>query len=285
MFTTLSPPARTVGEEGLRWAERIERALRGEGVRTVFQPIVDLGARAVVGYEALTRFDDRSGRYLGPEEWFAAAHEFGAGADLEATCLALALSHRPSLPAGCFLSLNVDPDALRSPRVRQLLERQGRLDGVVLEITEHRPWSWPTMAPAVAELRSEGARFAIDNAGTGQAGIRQLLDVRPDLLKLDRGLVDGIDTDEAKEALVEMVELFSRRIDACVLAEGVETHAEAACLASLGVPLAQGYLFGRPAEPWIDLPPTAFVDRATADVGRPPSARGATERRRANVSD
>ncbi len=254
MFTTLSPPARTIGEEGLRWAERIERALRGEGVRTVFQPIIDLRERTVVGYEALTRFADGSGRYLGPEEWFAAAQEFGAGADLEATCLALALSHRLSLPSGCFLSLNVDPDALRSPRVRHLLQDQGRLDGVVLEITEHRPWSWPMMAPVVADLREAGARFAIDNAGTGQTGLRQLIDVRPDVLKLDRGLVEGIDTDEAKEALIEMIELFSRRIDACVLAEGVETLEEAACLRSLGVPLAQGYLFGRPAEPWIDLP-------------------------------
>ncbi len=259
MFTTLSPPTRTVGEEGLRWAERIERALRGEGVRTVFQPIVDLSEKAVVGYEALTRFADGSGRYLGPEEWFAAAHEFGAGADLEATCLTLALAHRSSLPQGCFLSLNVDPDALRSPRVQHLLQNENRLDGVVLEITEHRPWSWPMMATVVEELRSAGARFAIDNAGTGQTGLRQLLDVRPDVLKLDRGLVESIDSDEAKEALVEMIELFSRRIGACVLAEGVETVGEAACLMSLGVPLAQGYLFGRPAEPWLDMPAATIM--------------------------
>lgn len=253
MFTTLSPPTRTAGEEGLRWAERIERALRGEGVRTVFQPIVDLTRHLVVGYEALTRFADGSGRHLGPEEWFAAAHELGAGADLEATCLARALTHRVSLPEGCFLSLNVDPDSLRSPRVRSVLLDQQRLDGVVLEITEHRPWTWSAMQPAVEELRSIGARFAIDNAGTGQTGLRQLLEVRPEVLKLDRGIVDGIDGDEAKEALVEMIELFSRRIGAVVLAEGVETTEEANCLRSLGIPLAQGYLFGRPAEPWLDL--------------------------------
>ncbi len=256
MFTTLSPPTRTDGEEGLRWAERIERALRGEGISTVFQPIVNLGDSTVVGYEALTRFSDGSGTYFGPEEWFAAAHEFGAGAELEATCLALALTHRGALPTGCFLSLNIEPDALRSSRVRDLLRDHSPLAGMVLEITEHRPWSWATMAPAVEELRSLGARFAIDNAGTGQAGLRQLLDVRPDVLKLDRGLVEEIDVDEAKEALVEMIELFSRRIGAIVLAEGVETVEEAACLISLGIPLAQGYLFGRPTEPWVDTPAT-----------------------------
>ena len=152
MFTTLSPPPRSAGEEGLRWAERIERALRGEGVRTLFQPIVDLTRHLVVG-----------------------------------------------------------------------------------------------------------ARFAIDNAGTGQTGLRQLLEVRPEVLKLDRGIVDGIDKDEAKEALVEMIELFSRRIGAVVLAEGVETTEEANCLRSLGIPLAQGYLFGRPAEPWLDLPAATIL--------------------------
>ena len=95
-----------------------------------------------------------------------------------------------------------------------------------------------------------GAPIAVDDAGAGYAGLTQILTLRPHILKLDRELVTGVDTDEAKAALIEMLGVFANRIDAWVLAEGVETVAEARRIRALGVPLAQGFHYAMPAPPF-----------------------------------
>jgi hypothetical protein len=106
-----------------------------------------------------------------------------------------------------------------------------------------------------AALRGRGALIAIDDAGSGYAGLQQLAEVRPQLVKLDRALVAGADTDPVKTALAEMVGAFTSRIDAWLLAEGIETTGELATFARLGVPLAQGWLLGRPAPHFAPLAP------------------------------
>lgn len=146
--------------------------------------------------------------------------------------------------------------------MREVLNAHGHLGGVVIEITEHRPWDWTMLAPTVNRLRNNGALFAVDDAGAGYSGLQQILQLRPSILKLDRSLVEGIDHDEAKVALVEMLGIFANRVDAWVLAEGVETMAEAKRLVELQVPLAQGYRFGRPEAPWIPLDAEVSVELA-----------------------
>ena len=111
----------------------------------------------------------------------------------------------------------------------------------------------PSLLLSIARLRNAGAMIALDDAGSGYSGLQQLLALRPEIVKLDRGLVTGVDTDEAKLALVRMLGEVAGQLDAWVLAEGVETEGEFAAFARLGVPLAQGWLFGRPAAPWVDL--------------------------------
>ena len=86
--------------------------------------------------------------------------------------------------------------------------------------------------------------IAVDDTGAGYAGLHHLISVRPEIIKLDRTLVAGIDTDRPRRALVEMFGSFANRFDAWVLAEGVETAAELATLRRIGVPLAQGFLLG-----------------------------------------
>ncbi len=104
--------------------------------------------------------------------------------------------------------------------------------------------------------------FAVDDAGAGYSGLQQILQLRPSILKLDRALVEGIDDDEPKRALVEMLGHFANRVDAWILAEGVETIGEARALIDLEVPLAQGFYFARPAPPWASVEPTSVVDLA-----------------------
>jgi EAL domain-containing protein (putative c-di-GMP-specific phosphodiesterase class I) len=237
------------------WPAWIERAIAGEGVRAVFQPIVDLRRRAVVGYEALTRFTV-DGCHVGPpDHWFRHAHELGVGPRLEVRALETILTHRSDLPEGCFLSLNVDPNYLVEPGVRDVFARAGDLTGLVIELTEHHRWYWDAFEPTLRFLRLNGAQLAIDDTGAGYSGLQQILLLRPTILKLDRSLIEGIDADEARVALVEMIGVFAGRVDAMVLAEGIETLGEAQRLLELRVPLAQGFLFGRPAPPWADLDP------------------------------
>ncbi len=220
----------------------------------VYQPIVDLDRLVVAGYEALTRFAGPA--HLTPDRWFAAAASRGVLSDLEAVTLGKALAGRGDLPSNCFLTLNLEPESLLSPKVGGLLATVGDLRGVVVEVTEHRPIvDRPATERVLDQLRRAGALIAVDDAGTGYAGLQQILELRPSILKLDRVLVEGADTDPAKAALIEMLGVFANKIDAWLLAEGVETPGEARRLIDLGVPLAQGYLFGRPAAPWSELNP------------------------------
>ncbi|MGZ4765991.1 MAG: EAL domain-containing protein [Ilumatobacteraceae bacterium] len=231
------------------WPALLHRAARGEGVRCVYQPIVDLQRCTVAGFEALTRFD--IGAPAGPDTWFAAAERFGVRAELEATTLRTALSQRRDLPGNTFLAVNLEPESLTAPAVMEVLTAEGNLAGVVVEVTEHRQIDDPVEMQWVLErLRADGAMIAIDDAGAGYAGLQQILTLKPDILKVDRSLIEGIDADESKAALVEMFGIFAGRIDAWFLAEGIETVPEARRCSALGVALAQGYLFARPGPPW-----------------------------------
>ncbi|TWH75268.1 EAL domain-containing protein (putative c-di-GMP-specific phosphodiesterase class I) [Modestobacter roseus] len=223
-----------------------------DDLTVVFQPIVDLASASIAGYEALARFPGTAS----PDVWFAAAAEAGLGAELEALALRKALAALPDLPPNTFLTVNVSPHLLGAAPVAAALAAPATLRRVVVELTEHMPTpDLAALREQTAALRGRGALIAIDDAGSGYAGLQQLAEVRPQLVKLDRALVAGADTDPVKAALAEMVGTFTSRIDAWLLAEGVETAGELAVFARLGVPLAQGWLFGRPAPYFAPLSP------------------------------
>lgn len=235
----------------------IARVLGGEGLTTHYQPIVDLRRGTVVGYEALARFDAAE---RNPEVWFARARELGHGAALEAAAVRSALTRRAHLPANTFLTVNVGPDVLTSAEMQDVWASTESLAGVVVELTEqHRIESYVDLEPSLHALRAQGALVAIDDAGAGYAGLHHLLSLRPDFIKLDRGLVAGLDRDEAKRALVEMMGTFGSRVDAWLLAEGIETGEELDVLVQLGVPLGQGYFFGRPAPEFAGADPDSVL--------------------------
>jgi EAL domain-containing protein (putative c-di-GMP-specific phosphodiesterase class I) len=242
-------------------------ACRGIGHQPVFQPIVDVARGVVAGYESLVRFDAPP---RNPELWFETARKRGCEADLEAAVLRAALQWRAQLPPNCFLSLNVSPTALASEAVRSVWRDQGDLGGLVIELTEQTcVESYADLARDLTRLRTAGALIAVDDAGSGYAGLRHLLQVRPSIIKLDRELVSDVDRDESKRALIEMLGTFAGRIDAWLLAEGIERAAELDTIAALGVPLAQGFFLGRPGLPWTPVDPDAavrLVSRAGADA-------------------
>jgi diguanylate cyclase (GGDEF)-like protein len=240
------------------WNERqrseVERLLADDrAIQPVFQPVVSLGTGRIIGYEALARFPGTSER--APEVWFAQAHGCDLGPELEAAAIRAALEPI-GRPFDVHLAINVSPSALTSDVVASTL--RGDLDGIVIEITEHEfvPDD-DSLSAAILDLRSRGARIAIDDAGAGHAGLKQLMRVRPDIVKLDRALTHDIHRDVARMALVESFVRFARDVGATVCAEGIESLDELAVLADLDVQWGQGYVLARPAPPWTGVSPVA----------------------------
>jgi diguanylate cyclase (GGDEF)-like protein len=221
------------------------------GITPVFQPLVALATGQVSGYEALTRFRQPPKRF--PDEWFNLAARVGMGPALEAAAIkaALAVDGRPP---GTYLSLNLSPSTLTAPEVQAVLPDD--LTGLVIEVTEHElATDDAALAADLGVLRARGARVAVDDAGAGYAGLQQLMRVAPDLIKLDRSLVQNIHEDPAKQALVDSFVRFGRRTGAQVVAEGIETEEELRVLADLDVNYGQGYFLAKPGPPWAAVSP------------------------------
>lgn len=231
---------------------RTTEAIRFGGFRPVFQPVVDVTSGAYVGFEALTRFSDGTA----PEAAFREARQAGLEADLELATLKAAVLAGANLPVGSWLSLNVSPSLLASmdKRLTRLLRLADR--PLVLEVTEHVPVAdYAALRAAIERLRPS-VRIAVDDAGSGTANLSHIVELRPAFVKLDIGLVQGIDTDLTRKAMVMGLQHFATESRSETIAEGVETHAELESLRAIGVRYAQGFLFGHPADVTDLAPPT-----------------------------
>ncbi len=207
----------------------------------VFQPIVDLKHGRVIGYEALTRFEDGTP----PDEQFAAAEAVGLGLALETVTLRAAIAAAGRLRPHMLLSLNASPAlVLEANSIRSVV--RGVRQRVVFEITEHTAIADYAAFHCAVEALGPSVRLAVDDAGVGFASFRHILEIKPAFVKLDRWIVSGIDRDPAKQALVAGMCQFARSTGCELIAEGVETETERAALVALGIRLAQGYLLGRP---------------------------------------
>lgn len=207
----------------------------------MYQPIVDLATRQVCGYEALTRFADGTR----PDVRFTMAHAVGLGSEMELACALAALEGARDLPPDVWLSINLSPESVVIGDGADLLAGHSSLR-LVLEITEHAEIDdYGALRRALRSMAP--VKVSVDDAGAGFASLRHILELKPDFVKLDLALVRGIDTDPARQALTVGLCHFAARTGAVLIAEGVESTAEADTLRGLGVPFGQGYLFGRPA--------------------------------------
>jgi EAL domain-containing protein (putative c-di-GMP-specific phosphodiesterase class I)/ActR/RegA family two-component response regulator len=232
-------------EERRRLTEgRIRQVLDDAGaLRLVFQPICTLDGR-LVGAEALSRF--RGPPRRGPERWFAEASEVGLRTELELLAVRAALAELPQLPSDSYLSVNVSPATVVRRSFRKLFRE---VDGarVVVEVTEHAPVAdYGRMQKAIVQLRADGVRLAIDDAGAGFASLRHILRLDPDFIKLDRALIHGIAEDSSRQALAVGLISFAKEIGATIVAEGIETKGELHALKKLGVRYGQGFFLARP---------------------------------------
>ena len=225
--------------------ERIERALGIERAFTMaFQPICSLDTRRAIGAEALARFRGPPERT--PDLWFAEADEVGLREELELAAVSRALEGLSELPDQVFLAINASPTTTATAALHQLLAAVDA-DRIVIEITEHAPVAdYDELNAALDRLRGIGARLAIDDAGAGFASLRHILSLGPEIIKLDRSLIEGIATDRAQEALAAGLISFAEKSGATIVAEGIEIDEELDALRSLGVAYGQGFLLARP---------------------------------------
>jgi EAL domain-containing protein (putative c-di-GMP-specific phosphodiesterase class I) len=240
--------------EGLHRVRHVQRILRCGQVRTVYQPVVDILDKRVIGYEALTRL--LQNEFRTPDQLFKAAHESGALWPLERLCRSRALENLPSREPEQLLFLNIEPDSMHDPQLRAPdFLKQMELAGlgptdVVLEVTEHAAVrDFAALRRVLEQLRALGFRLAMDDVGSGYAGLKSIAEMKPDYLKIDMSLVRDLHLHPIKRELIATIRRFSESTGIAIIAEGVESEAELESLSDVGVRCAQGFLFAEPDSP------------------------------------
>jgi PAS domain S-box-containing protein len=249
-------------------ARSINELLATQAVSSALQPIVDLNTGSVVGAEALARFrDNRS-----PDQWFRDARSVGLTKQLDALAFTRALEVFPHLGSSMYLSVNASPELLLDASFRDhLLASAYPLNRLVIEITEHaQVRDYAHLNAAIGALRKRGVRLAVDDTGAGYSSLTHVIELRPDILKLDRALITDLDTDRARRVLVTALVLLALEVGASVTGEGIETPQQLNTLTTLGVDHGQGYLFEPPTlDPtrWDDWPRTSWLPTPSQSPG------------------
>ncbi|MCY1349007.1 diguanylate cyclase (GGDEF) domain protein [compost metagenome] len=221
---------------------------------SLFQPIVSLAERRIVGYEALTRGPSNSPLHS-PISLFGVARHAGRLSALELACRKSACRRFSEQGLEGRLFLNVSPESLLEPghqpgRTLQLLQAYGIAPSrVVIELTEQSPTEdFDLLDNALHHYRAMGFSIALDDLGAGYSSLRLWSELRPDFVKIDRHFIDGIHQDAVKREFVDSIRKMAKASRAQVIAEGIERPEELAVLAEMGIDLVQGYLIARPQE-------------------------------------
>lgn len=223
-----------------------------------FQPIVDLETFRPFGYEVLGRARSRDrGVVHRPDQLLELAHARGTLLRLDRAWRALAISRiaAATIPHDLRWFFNVDSRCIDDPEhtsgfTRATLEAAGLDDlQVVIELGERDPWLDATrLARLVPSYAQQGFVIALDDLGAGHASLNRLVELRPDVAKLDMKLVRGVDADPYRLALLKALVRFADEVGMLLIVEGIETAAELTAVRRLGVAYGQGYLLGRPRD-------------------------------------
>lgn len=224
------------------------------GLHSLFQPIICLSERRILGYEALTRGPSNSPLHS-PIALFAVARQAGRLSELEIACRQSACRrfNEQQLPGKLFLNVSSESllEAAHQPgRTLQLLQDLGIAPSqVVIELTEQTPIDdFQLLQTALHHYWAMGFSIALDDLGAGYSSLRLWSELRPDYVKIDRHFIDGIHQDALKREFVGSILQIAKASRAQVIAEGIELPEELAVLTEMGVDLVQGYLLGRPQE-------------------------------------
>ncbi|MEX3969620.1 EAL domain-containing protein [Paraburkholderia caribensis] len=234
--------------------------------RIAFQPIANLtkdGLR-IYGYEALAR--DAHGHVPGE---LLKSHGSQVTYEFDFSCRRQAILDASILGLDTNLSLNFMPGAICDPQygidatVQVAIDSSFPLDRLVVEVTEREPVTdYKPIRNCIDRHRQNGVKLALDDFGTGYNGLNTLLELSPDIIKVDMKLVQKIETDHARQALMFAISNGGRRLGMQIVAEGVETSEAVEALRSVSITLMQGYLFARPG--------TGYLPQIPPDVANGP---------------
>lgn len=229
-----------------------------EQVKTLVHPVFRTSDLSVVGYEALSRGPE-GGEFERPDKLFKVAYDADLVVRLERLCRKKAFEASKDMPEGRVLFVNIEPDAVSDPQLRDITLSTLAADtlltpkDVVLEITERTAIvDFIAFRQTLEYLRAIGFRVAVDDAGAGYGSLQCLAEVLPEWVKIDISLVRSCDSDNVRSSLISSLVDFSKAIGVKLVAEGVETRAEFKKVRELGVEYAQGFLFSRPVPPFPD---------------------------------
>ncbi|PSR20953.1 MAG: diguanylate phosphodiesterase [Sulfobacillus acidophilus] len=237
---------------GRRLTRELHRILETESVHTIYQPVVPIAAGArPIGYEALTR--GPGPHLLNPVTLFEVASQRALAAPLDQLCCRHAVENFPDDDgADLLIFINLLPESIESGVVdaeklsQWVANRSLTPSRVVLEVTEKKIGDPTRFYRQVSQMRSAGFRFAVDDIGTGYSNLALLSDLVPEFFKLDLDFVRLTRVRPVRQLMVEALVRFAGQIGAMVVAEGIESPADAEVFRLLGVQLGQGFLY-RPA--------------------------------------
>jgi sensor c-di-GMP phosphodiesterase-like protein len=236
-------------------AQRLRRAIRRDHLSVVYQPIVNMATRKIIGAEALVRWTDDDGAAIGPDVFVRVAEQSGFVGEITRLVLRHALRDlgetlrtRPDFR----LSINISADDLYDPWFPAMLEESLARVGVAaqrltLEITESSTVQQQQAKDAIEQLRRRGHRVHIDDFGTGYSSLSYLYELHVDAIKIDRAFTRSIGTGSVVVAILPQILAMAEALELAVIVEGVETAGQASYFDAHNRPiLGQGWLFGRP---------------------------------------
>jgi len=234
---------------------KLKMILKAEAVQPVYQPVIDLLERRVVGYEALTRVSPDA--FAGPDQLFKAAYDNDSVWKVDRLCRERAIRGAKGLAEEQLLFLNMEPDSIHDPALRSeatfalLRDADLKASQIVLEMTEHSAVrDFASLRQLLSYLQFHGFRLAVDDVGSGYSGLKSIAEIKPDFIKIDMALIRDIHLHPIKQDLTGTIARFSTNSGITLIAEGVEGAEELRCLQAIGVRYAQGFLFARPGPPF-----------------------------------
>ncbi len=224
-----------------------------EDVAILYEPIVNLTTREILGHEALVRGPWKSELHS-PERLFQLAEETDLVFELDCLCRRTALRGARGLEAGRKLFLNCLPTAIHDPAFRgEVLQKtledlRLRPEDLVFEISERESIENFSIFREISDhYKALGFQIALDDTGVAYGSLEAVMELAPDFIKVDLSLVRGIDTDPPRQELLRALHAVAGKLGGQIIAEGIETPEELETLQGLGIPYGQGYLFGRAA--------------------------------------
>jgi EAL domain-containing protein (putative c-di-GMP-specific phosphodiesterase class I)/GGDEF domain-containing protein/CBS domain-containing protein len=244
----------------MRLHDLLLNILKNETLQAVFQPIMDLKAGQLIGYEGLIR-GPSDGPLHAPIKLLSTAEQFGLTGRIESLCVVTVMDKfiKRGLPGRLFL--NISPlglleGCLATDKVQALLNREDfPRDRVVFEITESSPkMALAPVVEAVMALRAQGFRIALDDLGEGFSSLRLWSELQPDYVKIDKHFVHGIHQDPTKLQFIRSIQQIAENGGARLIAEGIENRAEFQVIKDMGICYGQGYFIGHPLDRPAHLP-------------------------------